>query len=92
MKEIRRRTRRRFFAKEKIRIVLVALRGEASIAELCQREGIAKGLYDSWSNGVPGSWQARGSSALPRGTCRLPMQRSEPALAAAHALAAAKTL
>jgi hypothetical protein len=26
-----------------------ALRGEISIAELCRREGIAEGLYYSWS-------------------------------------------
>ena len=39
-KEIRRRTRRKFSAEEKIRIVLAGLRGEASIAELCRREGV----------------------------------------------------
>ena len=49
IKEIRRRTRRKFSAEEKIRIVLAGLRGEASIAELCRREGIAEGLYYSWS-------------------------------------------
>ena len=49
VKEIRRRTRRKFSAEEKIRIVLAGLRGEASIAELCRREGIAEGLYYSWS-------------------------------------------
>jgi len=43
-KEIRRRTRRKFSAEEKIRIVLAGLRGEASIAALCRREGIAEGL------------------------------------------------
>src|SRR5471030_1706392 len=36
-------------AEEKIRIVLDGLRGEASIAELCRREGIAESLYYSWS-------------------------------------------
>ena len=36
-------------ADEKIRIVLDGLRGEDSIAELCRREGIAQGLYYSWS-------------------------------------------
>ena len=36
-------------AEEKIRIVLDGLRGESSIAELCRREGIAEGLYYSWS-------------------------------------------
>lgn len=49
VKDIRRRTRRKFSAEEKIRIVLAGLRGEASIAELCRREGIAEGLYYSWS-------------------------------------------
>jgi len=49
IKNIRRVTRRRFSAEEKIRIVLDGLRGESSIAELCRREGIAEGLYYSWS-------------------------------------------
>ena len=42
--EIRRRTRRRFSAEEKIRIVLEGLRGEESIAALCRREGLAPNL------------------------------------------------
>jgi transposase-like protein len=41
VREIRRKTRRRFSAEEKIRIVLEGLRGEESIASLCRREGIA---------------------------------------------------
>ena len=49
VKNIRRATRRRYSAEEKIRIVLDGLRGEVSIAELCRREGIAEGLYYSWS-------------------------------------------
>ena len=49
VKNIRRATRRRHSAEEKIRIVLDGLRGEHSIAELCRREGIAEGLYYSWS-------------------------------------------
>ena len=40
VKEIRRKTRRKFSSEEKIRIVLDGLRGESSIAELCRREGI----------------------------------------------------
>ena len=39
VQEIRRRTRRRFSAEEKIRIVREGLRGEASIATLCRKEG-----------------------------------------------------
>jgi transposase len=49
VKDIRRRTRKHHSAEEKIRIVLEGLRGEASIAELCRREGIATSLYYSWS-------------------------------------------
>ena len=41
VREIRRKTRRRFAPEEKIRIVLDGLRGEQSISELCRREGIA---------------------------------------------------
>jgi transposase len=46
---IRRATRKQYSAEEKIRIVLDGLRGEVTIAELCRREGIAEGLYYSWS-------------------------------------------
>ena len=49
VREIRRRSRRRFSAEEKIRIVLEGLRGEESIAALCRREGIAANLYYRWS-------------------------------------------
>ena len=48
-KDIKRQTRRRFSAEEKIRIVLAGLRGEETIAELCRREGIAQSQYYSWS-------------------------------------------
>ena len=49
VKDIRRATRRQYSAEEKIRIVLDGLRGEASIAELCRREGLAESLYYAWS-------------------------------------------
>ena len=49
VREIRRKTRRRFSAEEKIRIVLDGLKGEESIAELCRREGISPNLYYNWS-------------------------------------------
>jgi transposase len=34
---------------EKIRIVLEGLKGEASIAEICRREGIYPNVYYKWS-------------------------------------------
>ncbi len=47
VQDIRRKTRRRFSAEEKIRIVLEG--GEESIATLCRREGLNPNLYDRWS-------------------------------------------
>ena len=49
VREIHRRTRRRFSAEEKVRIVLEGLRGEENVAELCRREGLAPNLYYRWS-------------------------------------------
>jgi transposase len=49
VREIRRKTRKKYSAEEKIRIVLEGLRGEDSIAELCRREGIHANLYYKWS-------------------------------------------
>jgi transposase len=49
VREIRRRTRRKFSAEEKIRIVLSGLKGEDSIAEICRKEGIVPALFYKWS-------------------------------------------
>ena len=49
VQDIRRKTRRRFSAEEKIRIVLEGLLGEESIATLCRKEGLAPNLYYLWS-------------------------------------------
>ena len=40
VREIKRKTRRKFSSEEKLRVVLEGLRGEETIAELCRREGI----------------------------------------------------
>jgi transposase len=49
VKKIRKATRRKFSADDKIRIVLEGLRGETSISEICRREGIAASVYYKWS-------------------------------------------
>ena len=49
VRDIQRKTRRRFSAEEKIRIILEGLRGEESIASLCRREGLNPNLYYRWS-------------------------------------------
>jgi transposase len=49
VRNIRRKTRKKYSAEEKIRIVLDGLRGETTIAELCRQEGINQNLYYKWS-------------------------------------------
>jgi len=49
IKDIKRNTRKKYNAEEKISIVLEGLRGEESIAAICRREGISPNLYYRWS-------------------------------------------
>jgi len=49
VREIKRKTRRKFSSEEKIRIILEGLKGEESIATICRKEGIAPTLYYKWS-------------------------------------------
>ncbi len=49
VRDIKRKTRKKYNAEEKIRIVLDGLRGEESIAAICRRERINPNLYYSWS-------------------------------------------
>ena len=49
VRQIKRKTRRKFSAEEKICIVLTGLRGEESISDLCRKEGIHPTNYYKWS-------------------------------------------
>jgi transposase len=49
VREIKRKTRRKFNSEEKIRIILEGLKGEDSISEICRRESIAPAMYYKWS-------------------------------------------
>ena len=49
VQQIRKATRRRFTAEEKIRIVLEGLRGEIPVTEVCRKEGIQPSIYYKWS-------------------------------------------
>ena len=49
VKEIKRRTRRKFTAEEKIKIVLEAMRGEETIAAICRKYEIHANNYFKWS-------------------------------------------
>jgi transposase len=48
IRDIKRLTRRKFTAEEKIRIVLEGFRRDAPIRDLCHREGIHPGTYYAW--------------------------------------------
>lgn len=64
--EIRKATRRKFAAEDKIRIVLEGLRGQISVSELCRREGIAPTVYYRWSK----DFLEAGKNGLTRDTHR----------------------
>ena len=49
VKEIKRRTGRKFTAEEKIKIVLEAMRGEETIAAICRKYDIHANTYFKWS-------------------------------------------
>ena len=66
VQEIRKATRRKFTAEEKIRIVLEGLRGEIAVTELSRREGIAPTVYYRWSK----EFLEAGKNGLTRETLR----------------------
>ena len=49
VKEIKRRTRRKFTAEEKIKIVLEGMRGEDTITAICRKYAIHQNNYFKWS-------------------------------------------
>lgn len=49
VRNIRRKTCKKYGAEDKIRIVIEGLRGDMSVAELCRKEGISQSLYYKWS-------------------------------------------
>jgi len=66
VKQIRKATRRKFSAEEKIRIVLEGLRGQIAISDLCRREGIPASAYYKWSK----SFLESGKNGLTRAVLR----------------------
>ena len=49
IRDIKRKTRRKFNAEEKIRIVLEAFKSDVSLSELCRKEGIHQTQFYKWS-------------------------------------------
>jgi transposase len=79
IRDIKRKTRRKYSAEEKIRIVVEGLRGEMTIAELCRKEGIADSLYYSWSKEFMEAGKARlsGNTKRQAGSCEVNELRGE---------------
>ncbi len=48
-KELRKHVRQTYSPEEKLRIVLLGMKGDSNISELCQKEGINPNLYQIWS-------------------------------------------
>ena len=48
IRQVKRITRRKFTAKERIRIVLEGIRHEVPVREFCRREGVWPNVYNSW--------------------------------------------
>ena len=49
VKDIRRKTRKLYSSEQKILIVMEALRGELSVAEICRKHGIAESMFYKWN-------------------------------------------
>ena len=79
VREIKRQTRRKFTAEEKIRIVIDGLRGEAGITDLCRKEGIHPTMYYKWSKAFleAGKRQLNGDTIREAGSDEVKELRTE---------------
>jgi transposase len=66
IRDIKRITRRKFTAEEKVRIVLEGFRRDTPISDLCRREGIRPGTYYAWLK----DFMEAGKERLQRDTTR----------------------
>ena len=66
IRDVKRITRRKFSAEEKVRIVLEGFRHDTPIRDLCRREGIRPGTYYAWLK----DFMEAGKERLTRDTVR----------------------
>ena len=66
IKQVRRITRRKYTAEERVRIVLEGFRHEVPIRDLCRREGIRPNVYYAWLR----DFMEAGKTRLARDTVR----------------------
>jgi len=75
MRSIRRATRRKYSPEEKIRIVLEGFRREATVNDLCRREGINPANYYSWTREFMEAGRERLSRSTVRDATRVEVER-----------------
>ena len=74
IRDIKRITRRKFTAEEKIRIVLEGFRRDTPIRDLCRREGIRPGTYYAWLKDFMEAGKERLSRDITRDASRTEIQ------------------
>ena len=74
IRDIKRITRRKFTAEEKIRIVLEGFRRDTPIRDLCRREGIKPSTYYAWLKDFMEAGKERLSRDISRDATKLEIQ------------------
>jgi transposase len=74
IRDIKRITRRKFTAEEKIRIVLEGFRRDTPIRDLCRREGIKPDTYYAWLKDFLEAGKERLTRDIARDATRLEIQ------------------
>ena len=70
IKTVRRHTRTKYSAEDKIRIVLEGLRGDHPVAVLCRREGVSANVYYNWLKEFMEAGKARLKGEAVRGATK----------------------
>ncbi|MCB9365559.1 MAG: transposase [Calditrichaeota bacterium] len=70
IKTVRRQTRMKYSAEDKIRIVLEGLRGDHPVAVLCRREGVSANVYYNWLKEFMEAGKARLKGEAVRGATK----------------------
>ncbi len=74
IRDIKRITRRKFTAEEKIRIVLEGFRRDTPIRDLCRREGIRPSTYYAWLKDFMEAGKERLTRDITRDATRIEIQ------------------
>jgi len=77
IRDIKRITRRKFTAEEKIRIVLEGFRRDTPIRDLCRREGIRPSTYYAWLKDFMEAGKERLTRDITRDATRTEIQKGE---------------